>query len=692
MEPRDLVVYKNKLYLLANKPVGSNQGGKIFEVTSTGWSELNSFPSTSRPLRATVWGGYMWISTYNDDHPNKHARIYRWAGPGSALVGPYVDGESTEFKHYTNLKVFNGALYVGASENWVSPGNGALFVIRDPDNPKLDTVVSGLELSEVWGMEVFRGSLYFGSKQGQTNPAGFIYEYREGLEWYVRKWSNGSTYMRGFGWNGVCPADYDGDGNDDLALFDSPSGTWWIKKTNGGFSSVQSSNFVKGTPVPADYDGDGKADLAVYHPKAVSGKRWYILRSSNGSWKQSSLGGVLQTPVSADYDGDGVADVAVFVPKTAEWKVLESSTSTLVTTQHGVAHISTPLPADYDGDGSAEYAVVYPDSSVVGAWKWSVSGQPTFTYGVTNSIPYAADFDGDGVADVAVCNLGAKTFDYFGSSVGAKSETFPSYVSYPVPADYDGDGGVDVAGYDSVGEFVRVHTSGGGTWQSLPIGLKGKEPVPADYDGDGKADFAARDIVAKWRFLNGDGFTVASWGPPYRTDYAVPNDYDNDGKDDIGVYYPPTGMWNIYRSSLGSWSKQFGYNGTLPVDADYDGDGYADTALYYPPNGKWHLDKSSEGYYAGYLSNCTGMLPVPTDFEGDGKDNISLYDNGSGSWHNIRSDNYAYENYTYGFASAEPVPADYDGDGVSDSAVRGPNSTWYIYLSGSGSVSFQFGW
>jgi hypothetical protein len=84
---------------------------------------------------------------------------------------------------------------------------------------------------------------------------------------------------------------------------------------------------------PADYDGDGKTDIAVYQPATGV---WFIINSSTGGVRTQQWGLQDDLPVPADYDGDGKTDLAVYRPSTGVWFIINSSTGGVRTQPWGL--------------------------------------------------------------------------------------------------------------------------------------------------------------------------------------------------------------------------------------------------------------------------------------------------------------------------------------------------------------------
>ena len=225
----------------------------------------------------------------------------------------------------------------------------------------------------------------------------------ENTNWYIDLSSSGTFLTTtfgntggGFNFDSPAPADYDGDGKTDLALYtkedyNSPSYFKILQSSNNSKVFQQwGSSFDR--IIPADYDGDGKTDLAVfrtYTPSAPNDNNiWYILQSSNGAMRIERFGLREDKLVSADYDGDGKADLAVWRPSNGFWYIKNSNgaaNDSFTSVQFGAAG-DRPVPADYDGDGKTDIAVFRPSNGMWYLLK-STEGFAAQQFGLSDDIP-----------------------------------------------------------------------------------------------------------------------------------------------------------------------------------------------------------------------------------------------------------------------------------------------------------------
>ena len=108
---------------------------------------------------------------------------------------------------------------------------------------------------------------------------------------------------------GTFVGDFDGDVKADMTLYRG-DGQWSILKSTSGYTSSQvvfwgGPGYV---PVGGDYDGDGRQDPAVYN---TTTGQWLALKSSTSYSTTFSQTGGPGYPRAGDYDGDGKADVVV---------------------------------------------------------------------------------------------------------------------------------------------------------------------------------------------------------------------------------------------------------------------------------------------------------------------------------------------------------------------------------------------
>lgn len=253
-----------------------------------------------------------------------------------------------------------------------------------------------------------------------------IRAYRQSASaFYILNSSNNSLSTYNFGGTGqnvFIPGlsdDYDGDGKSDLVTSIVPAGgsrTWNILQSGSNTVRTVQWGLSSDQTVPADYDGDGRTDIAVYRR---SEGIWYILLSTTNQMRAESWG---QAPndfaMVGDFDGDGISDLTVVRPDSsggaATWYTRRSSDGAMVVDYWGggvtgaADNLFPAIQVDIDGDGIADRMVVRdPNSAATGdqatyfIQRSSDRSMFAATWGLDTDGRAFGDFDGDGRTDLA---------------------------------------------------------------------------------------------------------------------------------------------------------------------------------------------------------------------------------------------------------------------------------------------------
>ena len=466
----------------------------------------------------------------------------------------------------------------------------------------------------------------------------------------VNSWTNGKlatkVYPIGPDVNSVMLADFNGDGNPDLAVaFDGsstvPGGiAILLNKGDGTFSSPVSYGnqapaagyYSGGTPathfVAYDLNHDGALDIAT---AALNGTVTVFLGKGDGTF-----GAPVQYPVAgasgqaiavADFDGDGIPDLAA-----------GGTTGILLGNGDGSFRAGPALPAvasgsyvwalaagDLNGDGSMDLVYVDIENQVVvpmvGNGHGSFQAGQGYAVATLPDNLILTDYNGDGRLDIIVGSGDARSFGAADNSgltnilINSGDGTFagmPTYFTLPNAQ----------AGVGSNNQRGLAVANFGGSFPGLLLSNYAGLTL---FPGDGKGGLLAPQAIV---LQNGAGAIAAA-------------DFNGDGIADAAVASGP-GIALLAGKTGGfgaptAVSTAGLYPGPM-VSGDFDGDGKADVAFLSPsPDGTSagalvFLKGNGDGTFGAPAAISAGMKPLglaAADLNGDGKLDLVIADSGA---------------------------------------------------------------
>lgn len=318
----------------------------------------------------------------------------------------------------------------------------------------------------------------------------------------------GSPIFTGIAGGAMAVADYNRDGNLDIAVLGPFAVEIFLGDGHGGFRPVAQYTARSGSVSTraigfgaADFNRDGNIDLAYVYGDAYGGIVTILLGDGSGNFSPAP-GGIVSLPpyanqlTIADFNNDGNPDVAVTLITTYQVAILlGDGTGRLSPSRNGLLPTGlAPIPighGDFNGDRNVDLAVCNRADGtltvLLGDGKGNFTPGP-YSYADVNCQGLAVgDFDGDGIPDLAVTSSGPPQYhldiligDGKGGFQGGTPLQF-ALTDNPVGValgDFNGDGRLDAAVSTDGTGYVFLGASGPSAMQLMLAGGNPTVGVP----------------------------------------------------------------------------------------------------------------------------------------------------------------------------------------------------------------------
>lgn len=360
--------------------------------------------------------------------------------------------------------------------------------------------------------------------------------------------------------------DFDGDGKRDIAVWQPPPSAWSTTKgtflvllSSQGYSAAQmlvrKLGVLGDTPVPADYDGDGKTDFAVFHPafELTNGDwaYWSWCRSNLNhdcsalSVKTRQWGIKSDIPLPGlDFDGDPTTgELAIF--RRSNGRFAWYNIATGATDYRDVGPGRVPLPGLYDTVDTKTDLVTW--DPINATFEMRLASLDDYNSPLTRSFPNVkpstdggtasqrasgvpvalkyhalvgerralAVYDPEGPPDgiwntmwtpvsyttLSTCNWGASMDVPLGGYLDLNGDLAGDYVVFRAQADADSYFHILPGSYACSGSSLSINV--GVRNHAYPF-------IAADMDGDGKPELGLFEAATGWTFFfSGENFATA---------------------------------------------------------------------------------------------------------------------------------------------------------------------------------------